>query len=658
MLANGADVKLGSYDFFLDSSETRGYQYIPESLYSDQQSIIGATEGAKTANPFILVWTVDDFSGGAETKFFNPDISTSYWYGEVNPRVAGQLRPTPDVASVDKTQTATLTSTHEVFFVGVAGKLWMGCGRDVWYSSDNGVTFSQHNSTALFGANFIINGMTDDGNYVWVTASDGTTRKMFRIDSTTASTTAVSDVTTAIRATGLGRIEGKVYAWTGGHLYEYDSQATLPITHLSAPSYDVPSNIVHQPHASTPAGTYGTDFFSGITSTDTSVVYFLASSGRTLVYEYKYNAATNTFAGRKIWEPPQGFTATHITCSMGVIYLLGTYGADVSLLSMSLQNRDPQILTFIGLVYGSEAAATLNTRFLTGSYGASVFLGADNGTTVYTFMYDAEMDALSEVDQVTIASKGTPRSGFTSGNKRIMATHPATSTTLTVRTWKDDNAPSTSGTWQWVSPAQSFDYPYDEKLLMGIQVIQDPAQASGVVQVEFQLDENGVWLATDYAGATMTTAAGTKYTNFQISDDNPARKFYYLRLRLTGSGNARLLNVTPRAYINSFQEKWVLRLRIDDEVADLNSRTTGRATDAQTLYSYIRTLVATKSPVYFRDGLRYRTAKDTVNVGYSEHAVVLEFPEGAGATLERVPNTDKVRGYVDVVLRSIVPAQG
>ncbi len=659
MLANGADVKLGTYDFFCDSSETRGYQYIPESLYSDQQAIIGAQEGAKTANPFILLWTIDDFSGGAETKFFNPDISTSYWYGEVNPRVAGQLRPIPDSTAATKTQTATLASTHEVFFVGVAGKLWMGCGRDLWYSSDNGVTWSQWNGTSLYAAGYTINGMTDDGNYVWVTASNGSTRKTTRIDSITASTTAVNDVTTAIRATGMGRIEGKVYVWTGGHLYEYNSQENLALDHNSTTVNATQSNIVHQPHASTPAGTYGTDFFSGITSTDTSVVYFLSSSGRTLVYEFKYNAATSTFAGRKVWEPPQGFTATHITCSMGVIYLIGSYGADIALLSMSLQNRDPQILTYVGLAFGSEAGATLTPRFLTGSYGASVFMGLTDGTTTYTYIYDAEIDAISELDRQTTASfGGTPRAGFTSGNKRLIANHPASGTTLTVYNWKDDNAPTTSGSWTWVSAAQSFDYPYDEKLLTGIQIIQDPSQASGTISVEFQLDENGSWISTDYAGNTMTTGAGVKYTNFQVSDDNPARKFYYLRLRLTGANNARLLNVTPRAYINSFQEKWVLRLRIDDETAALNSRTTGRAADAQTLYSYIRTLVATKSPVYFRDGLRYRTRKDTANVGYSEHTVVLEFPEGAGATLERVPGTDQVRGYVDVVLRSIVPAQG
>ena len=655
MLANGADLKLGSYHFFVDNSETKGYQYTPESLYTESQDVQGAVENIKTANPYVLVWTVDDFNGGGETKFYNPDLPTSYWYGEANTRVAGQIRPTPDVASVDKTQTATLTSTHEVFFAGVAGKLWMGCGRDVWYSSDNGATWTQHNSTALFGAGFVINGMTDDGNYVWVTASDGTTRKMTRIDSTTASTTSVSDVTTAIRATGLGRIESKVYAWTGGHLYEYDSQATLPITHRSTPSGAIASNIVHQPHASTPAGTYNTDFFSGITSTDTSVVYFLAASGKTLVYEFKYNAATNTFAGRKIWEPPTGFTATHITTSMGVIYLLGSYGADVALLSMSLANRDPQILTFVGLAYGSEAAAILNTRFLTGSYGASVFLGVDDGTTCFTYMYDAETDALSEVDQFTVASKGTLRAGFTSGNKRVAASHPATSTTLTVRTWKDDNAPSTSGTWQWVSAAHSFNYPYDEKLLMGVQVIQDPAQASGTVKVEVQLDENGTWIATDADAATMITTAGTKYTNFELSDEDTARKFYYLRMRLTGAANARLLNVTPRAYINSFQERWVVRLRIDDEVASLNSRATNRQVDAQNIASYIRTLVTTKSPVELRDGWRYRRHSDTVDVGYSKHVVVLEFPENSGITLERVPGTDQVRGYCDVVLRSIQP---
>lgn len=657
MLANNADIKLGSYHFLIDSTELKGYQYIPESLYSESQEIQGgASTDLKTANPYILVWTIDDFSGGAEQDFFDEELTTSYWYGEVNPRVSGKLKPTPNTATVTKTQTATLASTHEVFFVGVAGRLWMGCGRDVWYSTDNGVTFSQHNGTALFGAGYTINGMTDDGNFVWVTASNGTTRKTTRIDSVTASTTVITDVTSTIRATGMGRIEGKVYVWTGGHLYEYDSQdEDLPSAHLSAPDGPVPSNIVHQPHAASPSGTFGTDFFSGIASTDTSVVYFLAASGKTIIYEFKYNAATNTFAGRKIWEPPSGFTATHLTCSMGVIYVLGTYGGDVALLSMSLANRDPQILTYVGTAFGSRAGATLTPRFLTGSYGASVFLGVSDGTTNYTYIYDAEVDALSELDRTTMASDGTMQAGITIGNKRVMASHAGSGTSLKARTWADDNAATTSGTWTWVSSAHHFRYPYDEKLLTGIQVVQDPAQASGTVQVEVQLDENGVWISTDADAATMTTTAGVKATNFELSDEDTARKFNYLRLRVTGAGNANLFNITPRAYINAFQEKWILRIRLDDEVASLNSRGSNRQVDAQTLASYIRTLVNAKNPVEFRDGYRFRKNSDTVNVGYSKHVVVLEFPDGGGINLERVPGTDKVRGYCDLVLRSIQP---
>lgn len=653
MLPSGADVKIGAYEFFIDSSEDLGYQYLPESLYGDAQEVQGL-EGVRTANPYILVWTVDNFDGGAETKFWDEELPESYWYAKANTRITGQIRPTPVTANTNKTQTATLTSTSEVYFVGVAGKLWMGCGRDLWYSTDNGATFTQHNGTALFAAGYSINGMTDDGNYVWVTASNGTTRKMLRVDSTTATTTAVSDVTTAIRATGLGRIEGKVYAWTGGHLYEYDSQAEMPITHRSTPSAAVASNIVHQPHAATPAGTYLTDFYSGICSTDTSVVYFLASSGKTTVYEFKYNAATNTFAGRKIWQPPEGFTCTHIAASMGVIYLLGTYGADIALLSMSLANRDPQILTYVGLAYGSEVGATLTARFLTASYGASVMLGVDDGTTNYIFAYDAELDALSEIDEQVLATVGTMRAGVTINNKRVVAEHPGSSTTLRTQRWDTDQAASTSNGWTWVSSAHSFKYPYDEKMLIGVQVVQDPSFASGTVKVEIQLDENGSWITTDAAGATMVTGAGVKYTNFQVSGDSVQRKFYYLRMRLTGTSGARLLNVTPRAYINSFQEKWILRLRIDEETATLNSRPTNRQVSAQTLVSYIRTLIANKNPVAFRDGWRYKKRSNTSGTGYSPHTVVLEFPDG-GVHLQRVPGTDQIAGYVDVILRSIIP---
>src|SRR5881396_1928075 len=89
-----------------EDTQDPGYLYVPESLYSDENTVQGL-EGTKTANPNVLVWTIDDFAGGAETKYFNDIIPDTYWYGKANPRVRGSVTSPPTQAQTTVTLTAT-----------------------------------------------------------------------------------------------------------------------------------------------------------------------------------------------------------------------------------------------------------------------------------------------------------------------------------------------------------------------------------------------------------------------------------------------------------------------------------------------------------------------------------------------------------------------
>jgi len=480
VLASGGDLKIGAYEFFLfDDGSQPAYTYNPESLYSEEQGIQGL-EGTKTANPNVLVWTIDDFAGGGETKYFSDIIPDVYWFGKCNPRIRGSVTSPPTQAQT--TVTLTATSPTEWYTTKVQGNIWAGAGRDVFYSSDSGVTWTQHGPAALFAAGYNVNGMCHDGDKPWVSASNGTTRRVVRIDSTTASTTAVSDVTSAARTFGMAWLEGKVYLWTGGQLYEYDAQATLPITHRDITSNANPANKVYAPATATP-----TSFNAGIVASDTSVVFFTASGGQTLVYEYKYNAATNVFVGRKIWEPSEGFNATKIAYSMGVVYLLGDYGDQTALMGMSLINREPLFLSTVGLPYSSDVGGTLTPRALAGSYGSSVIGACDDGTTTYYFVYDAEIDSFSELDQRTIAADGTAYAVATVGKKRLSFANTA-STTGRVNRWNQD-LETPAGGWGLTTVAHHINFPYDEKVLFSIQVVQDPSITAGTIQVEYRIDE-------------------------------------------------------------------------------------------------------------------------------------------------------------------------
>jgi hypothetical protein len=619
-LNSGADVSIGGKEFFLDNSVEEPYSHVLESLYSDTQKISGSD--AVTANPNVLLWTYDDFAGGAENKFYSEVIPDTYWYGNNNPRVRGAITAPPDTAQA--TKTLTTTSTTKWLFTVVAQKVWAAAGRDLFYSTD-GASWTQWNSTSLFGASYLIDGLTHDGAHPWVTATDGTTRKVKKVTSTTTETTAVADRTTSEPCFGLAMLEGNVYLWTGASLYSYDTTASLPITQVA-------SNTAHNPFVE--GGSYG-----GIAASENSIFYFTSGTGVTHMFEYRFSSTTNSFIPRPVWNPAPGFTGRHVACSMGVVYILGDYGSQIALFGMSQVNREPLFLSLVGQAYGGDAV-TLTASALAPSYGAQMLVGIRTATTNYYFVYDAEIDSMSQLDEQTITTDGSNYAMVTYVNKRIAVGNGA-DTTGKFRSWGMDYDTPTRG-WTWTGSAWSVGYPMDEKLLFGFQVTQDPTIVAGTVQVEYQIDESGSWVS---AG---TTSAGVKYTNFDLSANNI--KFRILRVRMTGAFGARCFSVTGRCYINSYQELWrmVVKLRDEKPNASLTGRPTNRQLKAEKLRGYLNTLASDKSVVTFLDG-RSSSRKGV----YETHVVVVEFPRYGGSRIHRAKG--HYEGSAEIVLRSTAP---
>lgn len=614
-LKSGADVKIGTREFFLDNSVEEPYAHVLESLYSDTQDITGMD--AKTANPNVLLWTYDDFAGGAENKFYSDTIPDTYWKGNANPRIRGSVTSPPDTATATKTLTTGSPTRWKTTNVG--GKVWAGAGRDVWYSSD-GVNWSQHNSTALFASGYEIDGMTNDGAFPWVSASNGLSRVTKRLDSTTTSVTAITDFASTTRLFGMGMLEGQIYTWNGFQLFKYDSTLTLPLTHSAV------NNLAHQPFAN--SGTLG-----GLTVTETSVVYFTAAEGNTHVFEWRFSSATGTFIPRPIWRPAPGFTCRFIESSMGVIYLLGDYLNEAAIMGMSQVNREPLFLSYIGQAYGGEAGATLTPRALAPSYGAQMIMAIDDGTNNYYFVYDAEIDSMSQLDTFAKTTDGTTYAMTTFLNKRIVMGNNA-DTTARFRSWSMDFTTPTRA-WDWDSAAYNLGYPMDEKLLFGFEVVQDPTIAAGTIQVYYQIDEGGSWAS---AG---TTPAGQKYTYFDLAANNV--KYRNLRLRMVGANGARCFSITARSYLNSYQELWRLVIKLRDEKP--NARPTSRQAKAELLRGWLNDLAKAKSVVTFLDG-RTKPGKGK----YTTHSVVVEFPRYGGSRIHR--SQGHYEGSAEIVLRS------
>lgn len=619
-LRSGADVSIGGYEFFLDDTAQEPYSHVLVSLYSDSQKIPGMD--ATTANPNVLLWPYDDFAGGAENKYYSELIPDTWWYGNNNPRVRGSITAPPDTAT--STGTLTDSSPTQAHFVATGGRLWLGVGRDLFYSPD-GEAWSQWNSTSLFAAGYVIDGMTHDGSKPWVTASNGTTRKIRRINSTTTEEAAVSDRASSDGCKGLAMLEGKVYLWTGHKLYQYDTTVTLPISHSEG------EHKKHQPFAA--AGDYG-----GISASENSVFYFSAGNGVTNVFEYRFASATGEFIPRPVWNPSPGFTARFLSCSMGVTYLFGEWLDQAAIFGMSQVNREPLFLTYVGQAYAGSGV-TLEPRAFAPSYGTQMLAALSDGTKNYYFVYDAETDSTSQLDEQTEASEGDAFAVSTYRNRRVAFTAKA-DTTARFRYWKQDFDTPTRA-WEWVSSAWNVGYPMDEKLLFGFEVVADPTIAAGTVEVFYQIDESGSWVS---AG---TTAAGVKYTNLDVAASNV--KYRNLRIKAVGASGARVFSITARNYVNSYQEVWRLVVKMRDEKP--NSRPANRQLRAAKLREMLDTLATTKSTVVFLDG-----RNDPRKGQYTTHRVVVEFPNYGGIRIAR--SSGHYEGGAEITLRSTVPVSG
>ena len=618
VLASGADVKIGTREFFLDNSVEEPYARVLESLYSDTQDITGMD--AKTANPNVLLWTYDDFAGGGENKFYSDTIPDTYWKGNCNPRIRGAITSPPDTST--DTDTLTTSSATKWLLDAVGGKLWAGVGRDLFYS-DDGVTWFKHNSTALFPSGYAIDGLTNDGRYPWVSAHNGLSRSTKRVTSTTTSETAITDFATTDPLFGMTMLEGQIYTWTGYQLRKYDSTETLPLSNSD-------DNLAHQPFAN--SGTLG-----GITVTETSVVYFTAAAGITRVFEWRFASATGTFIPRPIWTPAPGFTCRFISSSMGVIYLLGDYLSEVAILGMSQVNREPLFLSYVGQAYGGEVGATLTPTALAPSYGSQMLVGISDSTNNYYFVYDAELDSMTQLDTFAKSTDGQNYAMSTFVNKRVAVGNNA-DTTARFRAWDMDFKTPTRA-WDWDSAAYNIGYPMDEKLLFGFEVVQDPTRASGTVQVYYQIDESGSWVS---AG---TTPAGQKYTYINLASQNI--KYRNLRIRMVGANGARVFSITARTYLNAYQELWRLVVKLRDEKP--NSRPSSRQAKAEKLREWLNELATAKNVVTFLDG-RTKPGKGK----YTTHSVVVEFPRYGGTRIHR--SRGHYEGSAEIVLRSTAVA--
>lgn len=625
-LPSGADVKIGSREFMLAADVEDPYTYVAENLFGDENNITG-TEGKKAANRNILFWAYDNFIQGDGLRYWDREQPARWYDGNNNPRIPGSIQSPPTRNQATITTGATPTSG---FFTIAQGLLWYFTGRQGWSTSD-GVTWTENtqvDDASFADTGYTITAVTSDGNYPFVACDNGTNRRIFACLTTTTCDTFVSSIAGSgnggVVVQGLAVRDQYLYAWTRTALLKYDHTndwQTTPITHTNK------RNRVYRPRFETVVGTT----YGGIASAENTTVFFRADDSQTTVFEYKLDPSTGQAAPRTMWNPPDGFSAKKICVSLGIVYLFGDYQDKAALFGMSLQTKQPLFLGYVG-----EANAAKNIRGLAPSYGAQILLALDDGTNSYVYVYDAEEDAFSQLDERTISADGTMTACVTYRKLRLNAAFASTTTKLN-RWALDSDTPASS--WDWRSSAHDLDYPHEEKVLLGFHVVQDPTIATGTAQVFYQLDEDGSWTS---AG---TTSGGSKHTYIQVSDGSSTKKFRTLRMRIDGTNGCRVFSVTARAYINTRQETWRLKLDLRNE-PQTKRRPSNRTLRSTTLGDYVRTIVSDGNVVTFLDGRR-RYQKSSTD-GYTTHTVLVEFPQHSIDSAQE--------GVAEVILRSVSPS--
>ena len=624
MLASGADVEIGGIQFNL-SSDLDSYIHIKENLFPDSSAISGF-DGKQSADTNLLFWGYDNWINGDGLRYFDEQQPFKWWQGNANPRIPGSIQspPTRNQAS----QTTTLTPVFGGF-VDVAGTLWYFTGEEGFYSTDQGATWTENTDVQTeletdLDASSQITAVCSDGEFAYFAARDaaGTERGIFRCDSTTVCTNVVTVHASAAAYRGLAVRDGFLYAWTGGALMRYkldQAGGTLPIAHST-------SHRKYRVNNETPTGTV----FADVKSDDQTTIMMRSYAGHSAFHEWKIDPQTNKLGGRKFWTLLDGFTAKAFCIHAGIVFALGDYQDKVGLWGYNLQSRQPFFLGYIG-----EANSVANVRFIAPSYGAQVLIGVDDGTTSYVYVYDAAEDGFSQLDERTIAADGTLIAGVTSRRRRIAAAF-ATTTTKFNRWNLDTDTPA--GSWDWDSAAHDFDYPYEEKVLLGFHVNQDPTIATGTINVDYQLNEDGSWID---AG---TSTAAQPHTYLPVSTSSSTRKFRTLRIRMNGANGCRGFSIVARAYVNSRRETWRLKLDLSKSIG----LPAGKSRDADTLRNALHAMIDNGNVVAFKDGRRYKKQSDTADQGFVSNDVIVTFPQDYADS--------QVEGICEVILRSVEPS--
>lgn len=674
-LASGAHVKIGSYEFILDETIDAGtatgnlyrphYKHTYESLFANAAQFIPGMVKKESVHPERLIWSWDDWSGGENNRIYYADDPTVYdfSYG-LNPRIRGQLTGRPNRTYVPSSLTTNNVGKRPNLTVGTS-TVWYGGGYRIGYITTDSSTWQVVNSTGTDAtdfsqlqsksANYYVTAMTGDGNYMyysgWHSAASGTRIVLAKSQDNTAKAGTVQAEQTGRNAyAGMTIMNGRMYAWTGTRLYEYDISnlsGTTP-TALSSdqirpvsPSYGDPTS----------ANVYNAQWWANCVASENSVFCFYSTAGQSTVYQF-----SNKGGFGPLWTGPYGFTIKAMKYQNGVIFFSGHWGGESvmagrgAMYAMSLRTLEPVFICW----FRKQQNKNLQMQEMANSYGSQIMVAA--GVTGRMFIYDAELDGMSMLD--SIGTTGTETDSLTAtdaftfltnppgdrigdmmtfGGQRMAVVYDTNSSaagSYRILSYDDDepaNRQGSTATADYSAPLESgdwdFDLPFEQKALMGFDVSYRPITTGQSFTVAYSLDQAAYVTAGTITSAHADAAKGRTF--IAVSNGTTTTKFTSLRVKLTLIATRTaavdykppiILSLSTEAQLITYDQLWELIIRLKDD--QTRQKTGKRQQKGSTARDWLLSTIANKSAVTFLDGYRYENPGN-----FTTHTCTIEDPE-------------------------------
>ncbi len=648
-LRSYAHIKLGNDEFQLDRSIEGHYQHKFTPLEIDSRPIVGMPS-KQNLKPNSLYWAYDDWAGGEGDFLYYPEDFDRYNVGhELNPRIRGLLTGRPN------RQRATVTARyegHKPMMAVSQGAGWIGGSQNLAYFTTDPTSWTDKATSATpasdkvglrsLSADYKMTALIGDNDYVyysgWHSGTGGSrvTLQAIKSDSAVA-------VTVETEATGkppfadLAIMNGKLYCWTGRKLYEFDIDQSMPL------AADKRRKVFDTRVDPSSSNVFGTTWWAEAKATENSIIMWYSNDGQAEVYEYKKGV------GRPIWRPPYGFSIKGSIYEQGIMYFTGHWGGDESadghaeVWALPLTSYSPTFIASPRKLQGTH----FQMKEMAGSYGEQVIMGA--WKKGYIFVYDAEADGLTMLDDLTRASGSDPdgltfiESGgqhrlggmITKGPWRLCTIYDATSSavgTYQVVAYDEDEPPSNRETGlnttnytglnaYFETPSWDFDYPMEVKSLTGFHVSFEPLVSGMTMVVSYSLDGAAFVDLAAITSATTGNATGRVYQ--QVSTSSAQKQFNNLRYRVTLTSATAVLtpilySVTAEAKLTRKRQTWELILRVKDEMS--RNRPSSRKVDGAKIRDWIETTIESGNVVTLQDGYRY---KDMTPGRYTTHSVFI-----------------------------------